>query len=86
VEVRPIQTIREYFQPNKKARALEKDCIVAEKGAICPIFEGDMLPQKKDPKSWPFIDGHNMKAVNRHFFPYTGFTFAAPDHQSFLYI
>jgi hypothetical protein len=28
-------------------------------------FEGDMhAPPKKDPKSWPFIDGHNMKAVN----------------------
>jgi hypothetical protein len=42
--VEHIQTTREYFQPNKKARALEKGCIVAEKGAIGPIYEGDMLP------------------------------------------
>jgi hypothetical protein len=44
VDVRPIQTIREYFQPSKKARAFEKGCIVAKKGAIGPIFEGDMPP------------------------------------------
>jgi hypothetical protein len=50
VEVRPIQTIREYFQPNKKARALEKGCIVAKRGAIGPIFEGVMPPLKNDPK------------------------------------
>jgi hypothetical protein len=31
-------------------------------------FEGDMLPQKKDPKSWPFIDGHNKKAVKTFLF------------------
>jgi hypothetical protein len=47
VEVRPIQTIREYFQPNKKARAFEKGCIVAKKRAIGHIFEGDMPPLKK---------------------------------------
>jgi hypothetical protein len=44
--VEHIQTIREYFQPDKKARALENGCIVAKKGAIGPIFEGDM-PLKK---------------------------------------
>jgi hypothetical protein len=44
VKVRPIQTIWEYFQPNKMARAFEKGCIVAKKGAkgsilreICPL-------------------------------------------------
>jgi hypothetical protein len=42
VEVRPIQTIREYFQPDKMARAFEIGCIVAKKGAKGPIFEGDM--------------------------------------------
>jgi hypothetical protein len=44
LSVEHIQTIREYFQPGKKARALEKGWIVAKKGAIGPIFEGDMLP------------------------------------------
>jgi hypothetical protein len=44
-EVRPIQTIREYFQPNKKARVLERACIMANKGANRPIFEGNMLPK-----------------------------------------
>jgi hypothetical protein len=42
--VEHMQTIQEYFQPNKKARALEKGCIVAKNGAIGPIFEGDMPP------------------------------------------
>jgi hypothetical protein len=53
VEVRPIQTIREYFQPNKVARAFERACIVAKKGAICSIFEGfegDMPPKNRTPK------------------------------------
>jgi hypothetical protein len=36
---------------------------VAKKGAICPIFEGDMPPKKIYPQKWPFIDGHSMKAV-----------------------
>jgi hypothetical protein len=36
---------------NKKARALERACIVAQDGAIGPIFEGDM-PPKNDPKKW----------------------------------
>jgi hypothetical protein len=50
VKVQPIQTIQEYFQPNKKARALEKGCIVSKKGAIGLIFEGDMPLKKKKPK------------------------------------
>jgi hypothetical protein len=54
VEVRPIQTIREYFQPDKKARVLERACIVANKGAKRPIFEGNMLPQKM----YPFFGAH----------------------------
>jgi hypothetical protein len=32
MEVRPKQTIRKYFQPNKMARAFEKGCIVAKRG------------------------------------------------------
>jgi hypothetical protein len=36
---------------------------VAKKGAICPIFEGDMPLLKNDPKSWLLYYGHNMKAV-----------------------
>jgi hypothetical protein len=44
VEVRPIQTIREYFHPNKMAGAFEKGCIVAKKGAKGLIFEGDIPP------------------------------------------
>jgi hypothetical protein len=38
---------------------------VAKKGAICPIFDGDMPPKKYTPKSWPLHDSHNTKAVNR---------------------
>jgi hypothetical protein len=38
---------------------------VAKKGAICPIFEGDMPPKKIYPEKWPQYYGHNMKAVNR---------------------
>jgi hypothetical protein len=37
--------------PNKKARALERACIVAQDGAIGLIFEGDMPPEKMTPKS-----------------------------------
>jgi hypothetical protein len=33
-----------------KTRAFERACIVAKKGAICPIFEGDMPPKKRTPK------------------------------------
>jgi hypothetical protein len=44
-----IQTNREYYLPGKKARALERGCIVAKKGAKGPIFEGNMLPQKMYP-------------------------------------
>jgi hypothetical protein len=51
---------------NKKTRVFERACIVAKKGAICPIFEGDMPPKKYTPKRWPFIDGHSMKAVKRY--------------------
>jgi hypothetical protein len=46
VEVRPIQTIRENFQPNKMARAFEKGCFVAKKGAKGPIFR-EICPLKK---------------------------------------
>jgi hypothetical protein len=49
---------------NKKTRVIEKGCIVAKKGTICPIFEGETPLLKKDPKRWPFIDGHSIKAVN----------------------
>jgi hypothetical protein len=38
--------------PNKKARALERACIVAQDGAIGPVFEGDMPPEKNDTKKW----------------------------------
>jgi hypothetical protein len=37
------------FSPSKEARALERGCIVANKGAQCPIFEGNMLPQEMYP-------------------------------------
>jgi hypothetical protein len=37
---------------------------VAKKGAICPIFEGDMPPKKIYPQKRPLYDGHSMKAVN----------------------
>jgi hypothetical protein len=64
VEVRPIQSNLYFFLLNKKTRVFERACIVAKKGALCPIFEGDMPPKKYTPKKWPFIDGHSMKAVN----------------------
>jgi hypothetical protein len=38
VEVRPIQSIWDFFWVYKKTRAFEKGCIVAKKGAIHPIF------------------------------------------------
>jgi hypothetical protein len=50
VKVRPIQSILEYFEPDKKARVLERAWIVAEKGAKGPIFEWNMLPQKMNPQ------------------------------------
>jgi hypothetical protein len=43
---------------HKKTRAFEKGCIVAKKGAIRPIFEGDMLPQQRTPKV-----GRNIKVI-----------------------
>jgi hypothetical protein len=46
LSVEDIQTTRELFQLNNKARVLERACIVAKKGAKGPIFEGNMLPQK----------------------------------------
>jgi hypothetical protein len=46
-----IQTKQEYYLPSKKARALERGCIVAKKGAKGPIFEGNMLPPKNTPFS-----------------------------------
>jgi hypothetical protein len=64
VEVWPIQTIREYFQPNKKTRVFERACIVAKKGAKRPIFEGNTPQKKMYPQKWPLYDGHSMKAVN----------------------
>jgi hypothetical protein len=36
---------------NKKTRVFERACIMAKKGAICPIFEGDMPPKKYTPKT-----------------------------------
>jgi hypothetical protein len=46
VEVPPIQSNLHFFFTNKKARILERGCSVSKKGAICPIFEGDMPPKK----------------------------------------
>jgi hypothetical protein len=33
---------------------------VAKKGAVCPIFEGDMPPKKMYPQYWH----HNLNPVN----------------------
>jgi hypothetical protein len=46
---------------------------VAKKGAVCPIVEGETPLLKKDPKRWPFIDGHSMKAVKEREFIYLKF-------------
>jgi hypothetical protein len=35
-----------------------------KRGQYVPFLREICSPQKKDPKSWPFIDGHNRKAVN----------------------
>jgi hypothetical protein len=52
VEVRPIQSNLRFFFTDKKARVLERgSCILSKRGAICPIFEGDMPPKKYTPKS-----------------------------------
>jgi hypothetical protein len=32
-------------------------------GSTFNLIRGRYAPLKKEPKSWPFIDGHNMKAV-----------------------
>jgi hypothetical protein len=65
VEVRPIQTNREYYLPSKKAPALERGWIVAKKGAKGPILEGNMLPQKMYPFSGPVIGAIAWKLLNR---------------------
>jgi hypothetical protein len=46
LELRPIQSNLRFFFTDRKPRALERGCIVSKKGAICPIFEGDMPPSK----------------------------------------
>jgi hypothetical protein len=58
-----IQRNLRFFLLGKKTRVFERACIVAKKGAICPIFEGDMPPKKIYPQKWPLYDGHSMKAV-----------------------
>jgi hypothetical protein len=45
--VRPIQSNLCFFSTNKNERVLERGCIVSKKGAIGPIFEGDMPLYKK---------------------------------------
>jgi hypothetical protein len=47
--VEHIQTTQEYFQVYKKTLVLEKDCIVAEKGAIGPILREICSPKKRTP-------------------------------------
>jgi hypothetical protein len=37
---------------------------VAKKGAICPIFEGDMPPKKMFPQYWRQYWRHNRNPVN----------------------
>jgi hypothetical protein len=49
VKERPIQSSFRSFSLNKKARVLERGCIVAKKGAKGSIFEGNMLPKKMYP-------------------------------------
>jgi hypothetical protein len=50
VEVRPIQSNLRFFSLSKKAHVFERACIVANKGANRPIFEGEMPPKKCTPK------------------------------------
>jgi hypothetical protein len=44
VKVRPIQSNLRFFSLDKKTHVFERACIVANKGAKRPIFEGDMHP------------------------------------------
>jgi hypothetical protein len=53
VEVRHTKQPLLILTLNKKARALERACIVAQDGAICLIFEGDMPPKKMTLKVVP---------------------------------
>jgi hypothetical protein len=37
---------------------------VSQEGALSPIFEGDMPPNKKDPKKWCQYRHHSLNPVN----------------------
>jgi hypothetical protein len=39
---------------------------VAKKGAICPIFEGDMPPKKTYPQNWRQYWRHNRNPVKTY--------------------
>jgi hypothetical protein len=51
-----IQTTWEFFQHSKKARVLERACIVAKKGAKAPIFR-EICSSKKCTPSLYAVNG-----------------------------
>jgi hypothetical protein len=61
--VRPIQSNRDFFSPDKKTRAFKRSCALSQEGTIRPIFEGDTPPQKKDPKICLQYWGNNRNPV-----------------------
>jgi hypothetical protein len=64
VKVRPIQSIREYFEPDKKARVFERGCILSKKGAKGPILR-EICPRKMYPQKWRQYWRHNRNPVKR---------------------
>ena len=55
------------FSLSKKAHAVEQRRAVSQDGAVGPFFEGDMPPQKIDPKKWRQPWRHSMNPVNSYF-------------------
>ena len=37
---------------------------MSQDGAVGPFFEGDIPPQKIDPKKWLSAESHNLNPVN----------------------
>jgi hypothetical protein len=54
------------FSEKPRNNIFERRCIVAKKGAICPIFEGDMSPKKMYPNI-----GANIGAITGILLTYT---------------
>ena len=62
--MRPVQRTFRVFSLNKNARAVERRCTVSQDGAVGPFFEGNIPPQKIDPKKWRQPWRHSLNPVN----------------------